>query len=107
MAKTSMKRTPTAREQAPIEAIRGMIASRLAFEGLGADHADLLKLLSGRLFILSDGAGLPDGALDQSKRSAPGVAEPLHKHELSRQFRATEPDLHKPLSRMNARQTMA
>ncbi|RWR51952.1 hypothetical protein EOW65_03630 [Sinirhodobacter ferrireducens] len=97
----------TAREQARLEAVTDMIASRLASEGLTVDKADLLKLPSVRLFILSEGAGLPDGYLDEVKRSAPSVAEQMHKRELARQLENTESDLHKDLSRMNPHQRMA
>lgn len=97
----------TQREQARLEAVTDMIASRLASEGLTVDKSDLLNLPSVRLFILSEGAGLPDGYLDEVKRSAPSVADQLHKRELARQLENTESDLHKDLSRMNPHQRMA
>lgn len=65
----------TAGEQARLDAVTDKIASDLAAEGLSVDRADLLRLPSLRLFILSEGAGLPDGYLDEMKRSAPSVAE--------------------------------
>jgi hypothetical protein len=97
----------TAREQARLDAVTDKIASDLAAEGLNVDRADLLKLPSVRLFILSEGAGLPDGYLDEVKRSAPSVADQLHKRELARQLENSESELHKDLSRMNPHQRMA
>lgn len=97
----------TAREQARLDAVTDKIASDLAAEGLSVDRADLLRLPSVRLFILSEGAGLPDGYLDEVKRSAPSVAEQMHKRELARQLENTESDLHKDLARMNPHQRMA
>lgn len=96
----------TAREQARLDAVTDKIASDLAAEGLSVDRADLLKLPSVRLFILSEGAGLPDGYLDEVKRSAPSVADQLHKRELARQLENTESDVHKALSKMNPNQRM-
>lgn len=97
----------TQREQARLEAVTDMIASRLASEGLTCDKSDLLKLPSVRLFILSEGAGLPDGYLDEVKRSAPSVVEQVRKQELARQLDAADSDLHKDLARMNPHQRMA
>lgn len=97
----------TAREQARLEAVTDMIASRLASEGLTVDKSDLLNLPSVRLFILSEGAGLPDGYLDEVKRSAPSVADQLHKRELARQLENSESDLHKTLARMNPHQRLS
>lgn len=97
----------TAREQARLEAVTDMIASRLASEGLTVDKSDLLNLPSVRLFILSEGAGLPDGYLDEVKRSAPSVAEQVHKRELAKQLNDADSALHKDLSRMNPHQRMA
>ena len=97
----------TAREQARLDAVTDKIASDLAAEGLTVDKSDLLKLPSVRLFILSEGAGLPDGYLDEVKRSAPSVADQLHKRELARQLENTESDLHKGLALMNPHQRMA
>jgi len=97
----------TAREQSRLEAVTDKIASDLAAEGLSVDRADLLKLPSVRLFILSEGAGLPDGYLDEVKRSAPSVAEQVHKRELAKQLNDADSELHKDLSRMNSYQRMA
>ncbi|MBN2629744.1 MAG: hypothetical protein JXR75_04300 [Rhodobacteraceae bacterium] len=97
----------TAREQARLDAVTDKIASDLAAEGLSVDRADLLKLPSVRLFILSEGAGLPNNYLDEVKRSAPSVAEQMHKRELARQLENTESDLHKTLAQMNSYQRMA
>lgn len=97
----------TAREQARLDAVTDKIASDLAAEGLSVDRADLLKLPSVRLFILSEGAGLPDGYLDEVKRSAPSVAEQMHKRELAKQLNDADSDLHRDLSRMNSYQRMA
>lgn len=97
----------TQREQARLEAVTDMIASRLASEGLTVDKSDLLNLPSVRLFILSEGAGLPDGYLDEVKRSAPSVADQLHKRELARQLENSESDLHRDLKRLNPHQRMA
>ena len=97
----------SAREQARLEAVTDMIASRLASEGLTVDKSDLLNLPSVRLFILSEGAGLPDGYLDEVKRSAPSVADQLHKRELARQLENSESELHKDLSRMNPHQRLS
>lgn len=97
----------TAREQARLDAVTDKIASDLAAEGLSVDRADLLRLSSVRLFILSEGAGLPDGYLDEVKRSAPSVAEQVHKRELAKQLNDADSELHKDLSRMNSYQRMA
>lgn len=97
----------SAREQARLDAVTDKIASDLAAEGLSVDRADLLKLPSVRLFILSEGAGLPDGYLDEVKRSAPSVAEQLRKREMARQLENSESGLHKDLARMSPHQRMA
>lgn len=97
----------SAREQARLDAVTDKIASDLAAEGLSVDRADLLKLPSVRLFILSEGAGLPDGYLDEVKRSAPSVADQLHKRELAKQLNDADSDLHRTLSHMNPHQRMA
>lgn len=97
----------TQREQARRDAVTDKIASDLAAEGLSVDRADLSKLPSVRLFILSEGAGLPDGYLDEVKRSAPSVADQLHKRELARQLENTESDVHKTLARMNPHQRLS
>ena len=97
----------TARERARLDAVTDKIASDLGAEGLSVDRADLLKLPSVRLFILSEGAGLPDGYLDEVKRSAPSVAEQLRQREMARQLENSESGLHKDLARMSPHQRMA
>lgn len=94
-------------ERARLDAVTDKIASDLAAEGLSVDRADLLRLPSVRLFILSEGAGLPDGYLDEVKRSAPSVSEQVHKRELAKQLNDADSELHKDLSRMNPHQRLA
>lgn len=97
----------TDRERARLDAVTAKIESDLFAEGLSVDRADLLRLPLVRLFILSEGAGLPDGYLDEVKRSAPSVVEQVRKQELARQLNAADSDLHKDLKRMNPHQRMA
>lgn len=97
----------TTREQARLDAVTDKIASDLAAEGLSVDRADLLRLPSVRLFILSEGAGLPEGYLDEVKRSAPSVVEQVHKRALAKQLENPASELHRDLARMNPHQRMA